>query len=217
MGDNREMISKCMFCSESNKVRVYDSINACSSPELKSALLDGSLFAQICPHCGRMNLLRFKLLYHDPALKLMFWLTLGEEELELQARKMFASVPELSDYVTRFVDEPGELIEKVKIFDAGMDDVAMEMCKYVTRMELAEKSKDKAAAIMDAPFKFLKTSGSDHDITLTYPLDSSMEMVELGFNVYEDCAAIVRRNSQLTESLSGFCRVNADWINSHFR
>lgn len=45
----------------------------------------------------------------------------------------------LRGYALRRVKEAGELIEKVNIFDAGLDDIAMEMCKYITKMEIAEK------------------------------------------------------------------------------
>lgn len=218
MRENKFMTLKCSSCGESISVESYDSVNVAARPELKNKILDGSLFMAECPHCGKINLARFQVLYHDPTAKLMFYLTLGDVELEVRAGNMFATVPEMSsDYVLRFVDEPGELIEKVKIFDAGLDDVVMELCKYVTRMELCEKAGDGAKKIMDAPFRFLKVDGADHDITLAYPMDSQMQMVEVGFNVYEDCAGIISRNPQLTSTLSGMCHVDADWVAVHIR
>ena len=216
MENYKDNMLRCPHCGESSAVQMYDSINASSSPELKAAVMDGSAFLWECQHCGKRNLLRNQLLYHDPEAKLMFWLTLGDEDLETRAQEMYARISELSDYVLRFVDEPGELIEKVKIFDAGFDDAVMELCKHLTRMELMENSKELEEKLSDVPFRFLRADGSDHHLQFAYPQDGQMQVAEVGFNVYEDCAGIIRRNPQLTESLRGFCRVNTDWINEKF-
>ena len=213
--ENNNM-QRCPRCGEYSEIQTYDSINASASPELKAALMDGSAFLWECPHCGNRNLIRNQLLYHDPQARLMFWLTLGDEDLEARAQEMYARISELSDYVLRFVDEPGELIEKVKIFDAGFDDAVMELCKHLTRLELIGDSKELAEKLSDVPFRFLRVDGSDHHIQFAYPLDGQMQLAEVGFNVYEDSAGIIRRNPQLTESLRGFCRVNSDWINARF-
>ena len=211
-----ENYERCPHCGETSPVQTYDSINASTSPELKTTVMDGSAFLWECPHCGKRNLIRSQLLYHDPEAKLMFWLTLGDENLELKAQEMYERIGELSDYVLRFVDEPGEFIEKVKIFDAGFDDAVMELCKHLTRLELIGNSQELAQKLSDVPFRFLRVDGSDHHIQFAYPQDGQMQVAEVGFNVYEDSAGILRRNPQLTESLKGFCRVNTDWINSRF-
>ena len=207
----------CTGCGEQYSVTVYDSINAAETPELKAAVLDGSAFVRQCPHCGCPNLLRYRMLYHDPSEKLMIWLTCGSEELEEQVRGVYGSIEELKDYTTRFVDDAGSLIEKLKIFDAGLDDVIVEMTKYVTKLELCEKDKEHAEAILDAQFKFFSLDGADNLITLAYPADGQMQMVEVGFNVYEDCRGIVKRNPAITEAASGFVKVNKDWLAKYVR
>ena len=212
-----ELLSSGSRCGERFSVNIYDSINAAESPELKAAVLDGSAFVRQCPHCGAPNLLRYRTLYHDPAEKLMIWLTCGSEELEEQVRGAYGRIDELKDYTTRFVDDAGSLIEKLKIFDAGLDDVVVEMTKYVTRMELAEKDKDGAAGILTAPFKFFSLDGADNQITFAYPADGEMQMVEVGFNVYEDCRGIIQRNPAISEAASGFVRIDGDWIARYFR
>ncbi len=216
MDNHKDIQLSCARCGATSTARTYDSINASDSPELKAALKDGSLFLHECPHCGANNLIREKLLYHDPAAKLMLWLTLGDEVLEAKAREMYAGIDGLSDYVLRFVDEPGELIEKVKIFDSGLDDAVMELCKHLTRLELIGEDKVLAEKLADAPLRFLRIDGADHHIQFAYPQDGQMQLAEVGFNVYEDSAGILRRNPRLTASLKGFCRVNTDWINERF-
>ena len=90
----------------------------------------------------------------------------------------------------------------------------MEMCKYVTRMELAESRKD--PSLMDISLKFFRMDGPDNQITLTYPRDGKMEGLEIGFNVYEDCRGILARNPAI-QAGPGFARIDADWIGRYFR
>ena len=206
----------CSRCGEENQVSIYNSINVGEQPELKAAVLDGSAFVWTCPHCGTMNLIQYQTLYHDPSEKLMVWLTRGSEELEDQVRDAYSKLEGLDDYTMRFVDDAGSLIEKIKIFDAGLDDRTMEMTKYVTKMEICEGQKDSAQEILDAPFKFLRMSGPDNEITLAYPLDGTMQMVAIGFNVYEDCRGIIKRNPETAEA-AGFQKIDSAWVNRYFK
>ena len=209
--------SQCSRCGSRCKVTVYDGINVRETPELKAQILDGSLFVWECPHCGARNLVRSQTLYHDPDGKLMVWLTQGSPELEERARAAYGSLAELKDFTLRFVDDAGSLIEKVKIFDAGLDDVVMEMAKYVTRMEICGSLKDRADDISRAPFKFLSMDGADGEITFAYPLDGQMQVAAVGFNVYEDCRGILKRNPAMAAAAAGFARVDAAFVTRFFR
>lgn len=212
-----ETQATCSRCGEENKVSIFSSINSTEQPELKSAILDGSAFVWTCPRCGTLNLLQYQTLYHDPSEKLMVWLTRGSEELEAQVKAAYSKLDGLEDYTMRFVDDAGSLIEKIKIFDAGLDDRTMEMTKYVTKMELCEGQKDRAQEILGAGFKFLSMSGPDNEITLAYPLDGKMQMVAIGFNVYEDCRGIIQRNPSVSSAQAGFQKIDAAWVGEHFR
>ena len=54
--------------------------------------------------------------------------------------------------------------------------------------------------------------GPDHEITFAYPENGQMQMVQVGFNVYEDAAGIVRRNPSLAEAAKGLVRIDRDWM-----
>lgn len=206
----------CTRCGAPHIITVHDSINVGEQPDLKAQVLDGSLFVWECPHCGAHNLVRTNLLYHDPAERLMVWMTGGSVELEDKVRAAYGGVAELKDYTLRFVDDTGSLIEKVKVFDAGLDDIVMEMTKYVTRLEMAGSREDKAEDILNAAFRFLRLDGADNEITLAYPMDGQMQMVAVGFNVYEDCRGILKRNPSLTAAAEGFAKVDDAWIGKFF-
>lgn len=210
----------CSACGRLHEIAVPGGINVAEKPELKARVKDGSLFVWECPDCGTANLARCQMLYHDPEQRLMVWLlpdgALPESRLEAVEKALAAQVQELDGYVLRRVTDVGSLIEKVNIHDAGLDDRVIEMCKYVTRTELAEKNRQRAADYIDAPFKFYRMEGADNELTLSFPLDGQMHGVQIGFNVYEDCRGILRRNPAV-QAGPGFARVDAEWLARYFR
>ena len=113
-------------------------------------------------------------------------------------------VPE--GYIGRQVRSVGELIEKIKIFDAGLDDLVIELCKYVTCQELKK----------EVPLKFLRTDGADAEMTFAYPEGGEMQLVAVGFNTYEDCAGILARNPQVRASAAGLASIDRDWLRRFF-
>ena len=215
MNDGVTLSVACRGCGQSSDITCYDSINIKERPELKARVMDGSLFVWRCPHCGAANLLQSQTLYHDPDARIMIWVTGGNVALEEQVKEAYSRISALEDYTLRFVDDIGALMEKVKILDSGLDDIVMEMVKYVTRLELSGKEGD--AALGNAPFKFLRMDGADNEITLAYPLDSQMQMAAVGFNVYEDCRGIIQRNPDVAAAASGFCKVDSAFLAQFFR
>ena len=199
----------CSKCRQQTQIDVCQRINVALDPEMKDRVRDGSLFVWECPYCGTRNLAVYQTLYHDPDTKLMVWLLPGDQE---PPRAVEEAVKELEGYTLRRVREVGELIEKVNIHDALLDDKVMEMCKWVTRRELAEK----IPGILDAPIKFLRMEGADNELVLAFSINGQMQMVRIGFNVYEDARGILSRHPSVQEA-PGFAEINAAWVERFFR
>lgn len=188
-----------VFCSRCGNPHVVDlpqSVNVAANPQLKEAVSSGRLFTWYCPHCGTANLVNTPFLYHDPDQRIMLVLTqapMSAEGLE-------------EGYTGRIVRSVGDLLEKIKIFDAGLDDLVIEMCKFVTVNELKK----------NVPLRFFKSDGADGEMTFTYPENGQMELVAVGFNVYEDCAAILQRNPQVREAAAGLVCIDQAWLSRFF-
>ena len=90
---------------------------------------------------------------------------------------------------------------------SGLDDRAIEMCKYVTKQEAGKPGMD---------LKFLRLDGADNELVFTYPAAGQMELLAVGFNVYEDCLGILQRNSAIL-STKGFARIDGAWVNQFMR
>lgn len=182
----------CSKCGGRHDVDVPATADVSANPELKEKILSGELFLWQCPVCGTRNLIKYPLVYHDPAERLILVLTdamLNAEGLQ-------------EGYTGRMVRSVGELIEKIKIFDAGLDDVVIEMCKYVMTRETGRTLE----------LKFFRMDGADGELTFTYPDNGQMQMLSLGANVYEDCRAIVARNPAMQEAAQGLVCVDSGWL-----
>lgn len=214
----RSISVTCPHCGKSYEVQAYGSVNAAQDPDLAERVRDGSLFVRECPSCGERNLVRSGMLYHDPDRKLMIWyLPEGVSDEGLLSDKIDAAAGSLDGYELRRVSDVGSLIEKININAVGLDDMVIEMCKYVTRMELCQKSEDRSGELAAAPFKFFRLQGADSEIVFTFPLDGAMQGVNIGFNVYEDCRGILRRNPSVAESVRGFAKIDDSWLAQFFR
>lgn len=211
-----KILASCSACKEQHEITYFSGINTAEEPELKARVKDGSLFLWECPHCGKTNLSVGQTIYHDPEEKLMIWLLpeglVPEDKVRAVEESLESAAETLEGYNFRRVGDVGSLIEKVNIFDAGLDDTVMEMVKYVTKMELAEKG---GKPLSDTPFKFYRMEGPDNELTFTFPSEGAMQGVQVGFNVYEDCAGIIRRNPSMRPP-SGFPKIDQDWIARFF-
>ncbi|MCQ2181692.1 MAG: CpXC domain-containing protein [Bacteroidales bacterium] len=190
-------LRKCANCGKEQEVKLWGSVNTADNPELRDEVRSGRLFVWECPHCGTVNLISDPFLYTD---------TENSFILVLSADKLNAS-GEVPGFTSRQVASVGELIEKIRIFEAGLDDIAIELCKYVTCREMGR----------DADLKFVGTRGADQAIILTYPDKGQMEMLELGFNVYQDCCGILSRNPVIAEKAKGLVRVDRAWISGFIK
>lgn len=199
----------CKNCNKQTEVELRQSINVALDPELKARVKDGSLFVWECPYCGQRNLVLYQTLYHDPDAKLMVWLLPGQAQ---PPQAVADAVKELEGYTLRIVREVGDLIEKVNLHDAGLDDTVLEMCKWVMRRELADKNPDAA----DAKLRFLRMEGADNELVMAFPLNGQMQVINVGFNVYEDARGILMRNPSVKPA-DGFAQVDAAWIEQFFR
>ena len=209
----------CSSCAANGELKVYRSINVSEDPSLKEKVLDGSLFVWSCPSCGRMNLTKYETLYHDPEKKLMVWLIPEGELDKSQSVAIRKHAEAMGGYELRRVDSVGDLIEKILLRDAGLEDTVVELCKYVTRAEMAtnaQKQGDASSDFANLPIHFHALGEQDGEkfLTLSFPYEGKMAGCNIGFNVYEDCQRILQRNPSI-KTEEGFAKVDAGWLSEY--
>lgn len=191
----------CQKCGKEHILDIYKSINASTDPELKAAVISGEAFLWECPDCGTSNLMAYECLYHDPEQKLMVWmLPFGEPEGP-EKEAIMNQTRAMGDYRLRIVSNSGDLMEKVIISEAGLDDRCIELVKYVAGNELPDVSKLHFYRMQDDVMVF---SGIKN---------GKMEGFGFGINVYEDCQGILSRNEAIARE-EGFAHIDAGWVAS---
>ena len=104
-------------------------------PEEKKQVLDGSFFVYTCPDCGEKMNVVYPLLYDDMAKALMIYLLPDQTEealakLNAQQKTWSEDMLKAAKVCTmRAVRSINELAEKIKIYDAGLDDRFVELAK----------------------------------------------------------------------------------------
>lgn len=149
MSSHREINVTCPQCHKENSCVIWSSINTALDPEMKKAVRDRSAFQFICPDCGAKTNLVYGFLYHQMEDHIMIQYAASDEAAE-EAYKMFTGddpsgmIKNLlsSNYLIRIVRTQNELLEKLAIFDAGLDDRIIEILKIFTLASFQQQNPD---------------------------------------------------------------------------
>ena len=117
-------VIRCPKCGLSQEMCVWRSVNLTTDPDLKAKLLDGTLMRFHCQGCRHSGKIESDLLYHDMEKDLAVWLKYPDENGSFYIDPAAASLGNIfgETYVRRIVPSYEELIEKIKISDAGFND-----------------------------------------------------------------------------------------------
>lgn len=148
MSLNLKQNVKCPKCGQMSEVTVWNSITVSDSVDLKQDLLSGKINMFRCPSCSYSALMPTPMLYHDENKKLMISFSpCNDEVLKHQlfdnvqkSSKESGELEKLEGYNLRFVADYNELLEKILIFDNGMNDKTIEVLKLMILSQDIEKA-----------------------------------------------------------------------------
>lgn len=133
----------CLKCKKKSDFEFYGSINTMLDPTLKQRVKNFDIFKFICPHCGSEQFVNYSFLYHQMEDKLMIFYCQDEEEVA-KVRSLYADdfdtalnvqggseTIDTTGYRRRIVIGADNLVEKIRIFDAGLDDRLLEIYKVL--------------------------------------------------------------------------------------
>ena len=125
----------CPECNLEQEFTVYNSVNVTLNPDYKEDLINGELTVFTCDACGHQIEIVYPILNHDMENQLMIYLD-PDGQLDLNGIEnkqfMFGTLLDES-YRYRIVSTREELVEKIYIFEAGLDDKPIEMLKHYIR------------------------------------------------------------------------------------
>lgn len=134
---NKEI--SCPHCGAAVKTEMWAGISAQENPELRNKVLSETMFDWKCPECGYAARFLYPCLYHDKNLKFMVYVAPGGCDIKLQPPDVCEKFPQLSGVKKRLVTSPVQLKEKILIFEAGLDDYAVELVKLAMGGVLSKK------------------------------------------------------------------------------
>lgn len=143
---SRHSIEKitCPKCGHEADFMIWSSINTVLDPEMFDKVRTGEAFMFHCPECGNKAGVDYGCLYHQMDDQMMIYYVTTPEGVQ-EAYNMFRGESKVSEllkkeqgnYLYRIVQSKNELREKLFIFDAGLDDRAIEIIKvfYTQKMQ----------------------------------------------------------------------------------
>lgn len=140
----------CEQCGTSFDVSLPDVIDTEKQPQDAVSVMHGSIFLKSCPECGHRNLILWEFFYKNPKNGYVLHLC---EKGNIQKESL------RDTYLKqRIVYEPVELIEKIYIFDQGLDDRVIEIMKLMNLFVIADEKKADISDIVFSPDK----NGNNH-------------------------------------------------------
>ena len=137
---------RCPSCGTVTEMTLWQSLTADDSPDLKDDLLKGKVNIFKCRECSQAALVPEPLLYTDANCKLMISFSPCQPEKRAglfekikEASRKSGELDTLEEYNLRFVTEYNELLEKILIFDNGLNDKVIEVIKLLVLMQESEK------------------------------------------------------------------------------
>ena len=125
----------CPKCSTTFDIEQYNVINAQTQPELREKLLNGSMFLQTCPRCGTHMHAAYTCVYSNDEKK---FLVSFQPSMEKPA-----VTPLMPQYKLRLERTLAGFLERIRILEAELDDVTIEMVKYLVTAQLTRQFPNK--------------------------------------------------------------------------
>lgn len=148
---------QCPQCGADQEAELYDAVNVLEAPLLRDALMGNTLNQVECPHCGFAFRVDKRLLYHDPERGLMIYWLPGQESSYQENKDEFlaamgalnATLPdEFEPPTVHLVFSRVELVERIFLLEAGLDERIIEYIKHMMYTRNMERLDPQAKAIL---------------------------------------------------------------------
>ncbi len=124
----------CPICKHTHTAPVISVVDTERDKETWKSVQDGSLFRFDCPDCGYPMEMAYSFLCQDSAIRQYIYLCREGPEEDGGFQKAAQRAKQLargntSDAILRIVCTMDELEEKLRVFENGLDDRVVEVCK----------------------------------------------------------------------------------------
>ena len=204
----------CPECKKESEFTVWDSINTSVDPDMEAKVRDRSAFLFHCPECGSETYLDYGFLYHNMDRKLMIQYADSDETAdefvhaleESYNTDMFRDLME-NDYTVRVVRARDRLLEKLLIFDKGLDDRLVEIYKFIVLLRYQQDREE-----CDDPVMYFYSDDKGKMAIFIYEAGEYICSSQFSEEVYNDLA--LKYADKLPEFHKGEMMVDENWAYS---
>ncbi len=123
----------CPSCQKDGEFKRFETINITETPSLRQEIMNRNIFTYICPHCGEKIVVSYDCVYLDTENKHCIALITSD------VSELVESIS-AKDYTVRIVHSVNSFIEKIALFEDGIDDRVCELCKLFLEESYEEQN-----------------------------------------------------------------------------
>lgn len=190
---------RCRNCGHIGKINIWDSINVDSESKTKEEVKSLEFFKYTCPKCKESFQIEYLTVYNDTKNHFMIYYV-PEEDIKVVDKIKEMVLPKKSEEKARIVFNKNDLLEKIAIFEARLNDVLIDLIKPFVISKVVEDGIDKEKAEVVYFSKY-----EDGKITFAFPEIENNFKVDIPVQLYEE---LWRRNK--IKKTVGFTVINMD-------
>lgn len=192
---------KCSKCNTLSKINVYPQINVDQHPKWKDKVRDYSLFRHYCPRCGHISNLVYPCFYQNASSQFLILLfpNGGSPDDFLSKEIMQLS----SSYRKRYCYTLEEFIEKVSVFEDGLEDRSIELLKLLLFASIHKKNQS-----LQSLYYYRKSENNNLEFTLLFE-GGNAEGVQILYEKYEEIRSLVEEEQEPLDNK--FYEINPEW------
>ena len=197
---NRQTISfTCPSCEQPFDIPHYSLIHMETEPEIAEKAKTGELFRHTCPHCGKTMLIAYDCLYSDREKKFIVTLKPSKDQGGI--------TPMIPNCKLRIEYSLPSFVERIRILDAGLDDMAFEAFRTLLLTQLRRQYPDKNITALHFD------SVVEDDIYFQIDAKDPNEQIKVGLAHFWRIEDKIR-DGGFRPNTAGYLNIHGDWIQS---
>lgn len=130
----------CSHCGKESEFTMYESVNVDLNNKLKEKLLSSEFFSLAYPHCRQRYQIHYNFLYHDKKRNFMIYYSPnGCKEINKTVNDILTRFKGMQNTKYRSVDNYNGLLEKIRVFEANLNYIAIELAKVIMKYDKNNK------------------------------------------------------------------------------
>lgn len=200
----------CLKCGKTTEVKLSTSINAAEDLNMRRELLSGRLFSFKCSACGYTGKLFYPVLYNDPKNKFMVYLIPDVDRFQIADKDIEKDFEGGVDNVRkRIVPDFNSFLEKIYIFECGLDDMAIEITKLAIGNAVAKKFD--LDNVEEGYLSMYDRESNTMGFTFFIGEDRDPYIQSVRLEIYGKSMKITEEFAAKDKKLKGFLKIDREW------